>query len=218
MAAKTVICFDLDGTLVDSSEAHVRAYGFAFQKHNLPSKSYSEIISKFGQTAEQIILQLFPKLSDKKLPEIVNDKIEFFISNTFKLVKPFSGVSEALKKLNEKYALALISNSTPDEILLALKQVKIPSKTFSVILGKGNMEPKPSPDAIKKIEHKTGSRVEFVVGDTVYDIKTGKNAGKKTIAVLTGIHDIQTLGNENPTMIIKSTAILPQILEGDLWE
>lgn len=218
MAAKTVICFDLDGTLVDSSEAHVRAYNFAFQKHNLPSKSYDDIISKFGQTAEQIILQLFPQLPEKKLPFVVNDKIGFFTGSTFRLVKPFPGISDALKKLQEKYALALVSNSIQEEILLALKQAKIPAKLFSVILGKGKMEPKPSPDAIKKIEHKTGSRVEFVVGDTTYDIKMGKNAGKKTVAVLTGANDIKTLNAENPTMIIKSVAILPAILEGDLWE
>lgn len=217
MAAKTVICFDLDGTLIDSSEAHVRAYNFAFQKNNIPTKTYSEIISKFGQTAEQIILQFFPGLSEKKLQYVLKDKIEFFTENTFKLVKPLEGVADALKKLKETHILALISNATREEMLLALKQVKISPKLFAAILGKGEMEPKPSPDAIKKIEKKTGSRVEYVIGDTVYDVKTGKNAGKKTIAVLTGVNNIKTLGAENPTMIIKSVAVLPEMLEGELW-
>ncbi len=218
MAAKTVICLDLDGTLVDSSEAHVRSYNFAFHKNNLPSKTYNEIISRFGQTAEHIIQQLFPRLPENKIPAIVTDKIEFFVNSTFKLVKPLPGVSNALKKLKEKYTLALVSNATQPEIAHALKQAKISPRIFAVILGKEKMSPKPSPDAIKKIESAVKSRVEFVVGDTVYDIKMGKNAGKKTIAVLTGANDLRTLGAEKPTMIIKSAAILPQILEGDLWE
>ncbi|MFH0868609.1 MAG: HAD family hydrolase [archaeon] len=214
--ARTVICFDLDGTLADTLEAHFRSFNFAFQKNNLPTKSYPEVISKFGQPSEKIILGLFPKLSDRKLPEVAKDKIDFFISTTFRLTKPIEGVLESLKKLKERYAIALASNSTHKEILQILKEAKIPAKVFDIIIGKGDFEPKPSPDVIKKVEKKSGARVEFIVGDTVYDLKAGKAAGVKTIAVLSGAGDIKTLGSEDPTMIIKSVAVLPEILEGEM--
>jgi len=214
--AKAVICFDLDGTLADTLEAHFRSFNFAFQKNNLPARSYPEIISKFGQPSEKIIMALFPKLSDRKLPEVARDKIDFFTSSTFRLTKSIEGVAESLKKLREKYAIALASNSTHKEILLILKEAKIPAKIFDVIIGNGEFEPKPSPDAIKKVAKKSGARVEFIVGDTIYDVKAGKAAGVKTIAVLSGAGDIKALGSEEPTMIIKSVAVLPEILEGDL--
>lgn len=214
--ARTVICFDLDGTLADTFEAHVRAFNFAFQKNNLPTKTYRDIIANFGDTAEHIVAKLFPKLSDRKLPQVVRDKVDFFNKGTFKLVKPIEGAAGALELLKEKYALALVSGSTHMEILLTLKEVKIPAKIFDVILGKGEFEPKPSPDAVKKVEKKIGSGVEYFVGDTIYDIKTGRSAGAKTVAVLGGAEDVKMLGSENPTMIIKSVAVLPEILEGEL--
>lgn len=214
--ARTIICFDLDGTLANTFDAHIRAYNFAFQKNNLPTKTYRDIISNFGDTAEHIIMKLFPKLSDRKLPAVVKDKVDFFNRDTFKLVKPIEGAAEALDLLKERHVLALVSGSTHREIMLTLKEVGIPAKVFDIILGKGEFEPKPSPDAVKKIEGKLGLKVEYVVGDTVYDIKTGRSAGAKTVAVLSGAENVKMLGSENPTMIIKSVAVLPEILEGEL--
>jgi len=216
MAAKTVICLDLDGTLADSIDAHVKAYNLAFRKNGLPAKSRREIVARFGQPAKKIISHLFPKTPYQKLSSVVEDKHEFFLKKTFAFVKSFEGIPAALKKLDEKYILALISNADHREIVQTLKRVKIPAKLFAVILGEGEFAPKPSPEFVKKVEAKLGKRVEFVVGDTVYDIKSGKAAHVKTIAVLSGVHNLAILGAENPTMIIKSVAVLPEILEGKL--
>jgi len=218
MAAKTVICLDLDGTLADSIDAHVQAYNLAFRKNGLPAKSRREITATFGQPAGKIIKHLFPKTPNQKLFSVLKDKHEFFLKETYKLVRSFGGIANALEKLKEKYILALISNAAHEEIVKTLKQVKISKKLFDTILGEGEFEPKPSPEFVKKVENKIGRRVEFVVGDTIYDIKSGKAAHVKTIAVLSGVQDIKTLGAEDPTMIIKSVAVLPEILEGDLMQ
>ena len=77
-------------------------------------------------------------------------------------------------------------------------------------------KPKPSPEIVRKVEEKLEARVEYFIGDTIYDIETGKAAKVKTVAVLSGAGKIKELAEKNPTMIIESIAILPDILEGRL--
>jgi phosphoglycolate phosphatase-like HAD superfamily hydrolase len=42
------------------------------------------------------------------------------------------------------------------------------------------------------------------VGDSHVDIRAGIAAGMKTIGVLTGLDDYETLERENPTMILET--------------
>ena len=50
------------------------------------------------------------------------------------------------------------------------------------------------------------------VGDTRVDVRAGKAAGMKTVGVLTGFDDYDTLSNEKPDAIIDSIAQLNQTL------
>ena len=213
---KKVICFDLDGTILDSARAHAESFKMAFKKNNLPYRSSGEIISNLGPPAEIIVKKLHPRISKRKLEQTVKDKNEFLLKKTATLAKPIPGVVEALKELKKYYKLALISNSIHEEIVKLLKAAKIPPRLFDVILGKGEMDHKPSKEVVKNVEKLARAKVEYFVGDTTFDIKTGKAAGVKTIAVLSGIHDIKQLGDEDPTMIIESVAVLPEILLGRL--
>jgi phosphoglycolate phosphatase len=216
MAAKTIICFDLDGTLADTTEAHAASFQKAFEKNHLAYKTSSEIVAKFGLTAEDIVKDLFPKISKRKLPKVVEDKIEIFVQSDFNLTKPILGVADALQELKKTHKLALVSNAIHEEIIAILKKAGIKPTIFDVILGSHEMDHKPEPQIVKNVEKAVGGKVEYFVGDTIYDVKTGKAAKVKTIAVLSGIHDIKKLGSENPTIIIKSVALLPEMLKGEL--
>jgi phosphoglycolate phosphatase-like HAD superfamily hydrolase len=52
-----------------------------------------------------------------------------------------------------------------------------------------------------------------VVGDSVADIRAGKNGGARTVGVLSGIFSRQELERENPDLIIESVKELPDYLE-----
>ena len=213
---KKIICTDLDGTILESRRAHATAFKLAFKKNNLPFRSSDEIVSLFGPPAETIIKRLYPKISKRKLEQTVKDKNNFVLKKTGILSKPIDGVVGALKELRKHYKIALISNSRHDEIIVLLKAAKISPRLFYVILGYGETAPKPSKAIVKNIEKIAKGRVEFFIGDTIYDIKTGKAAGVKTVAVLSGIHDIKQLGDEDPTLIIENISVLPEILFGRL--
>ena len=204
---KKIICTDLDGTILESRRAHAAAFKLAAQKNNLPFRGSDEIVSLFGPPAEVIVKKLYPKISKRKLEQTVKDKNDFLLKKTGNLAKPIDDVVGALKELRKHYQIALISNSRHDEIVVLLKAAKISPRLFDIILGYGETAPKPSKEIVKNIEKIAKGRVEFFIGDTIYDIKTGKAAGVKTVAVLSGIHDVKQLGDEDPTMLIENIAV-----------
>ena len=214
---KTILCFDLDGTLADSTQAYVEAFKLAFDRNNLPPRGSDEIKKWFGLPALQIIKNLYPRISDRKLPTVAKHKTEFFLEKTFKLVKPITGVSEAIEELKKNYFLAVVSNSSKDEIVSVLRQAGIPPRTFDAAVAASDVAyGKPDGDEIFKVQEKLKAKCEYVIGDTTYDVVAGKAAGRKTVAVLSGIHNLEQLGAENPTIIIKSVALLPDLLFGRL--
>ena len=217
MAAEDkIICLDLDGTLVNSQEAHAQSFNLAFQKNNLPIKPIDFVISKFGPPAEGVIKAIFPKISDRKLRQVIKDKRRLFVEKAASLTKEIPGVKEALEELRQDFTLVLVSNATKEEIEVTIKAAGIKKGLFAAILGYPEMHAKPDPDIIDLVEEKVDGRVEYFVGDTTNDIQTGNMAEIKTIAVLTGVHDVKTLGAEDPTIIIESVALLPEYFRGDL--
>jgi HAD superfamily hydrolase (TIGR01549 family) len=211
-----IICFDLDGTLIDSNEAHAVSFNLAFEKNNLPQQRFEKIIAKFGPPAEDIVKILFPQLSERKLHQVVADKRIFLVERTWKLTKPLPGVAEAVKKLSKKFKLVIYTHSTMDEITVMMRAAKLDKKLFFKILDSNDMHKKPDPDIIDAVEEKADGKVEWIVGDTTYDIETGNNANVQTIAVLTGVHSAGILQKEKPTIILQSVAMLPEYFEGEL--
>ncbi|HIH14437.1 MAG TPA: HAD family hydrolase [Nanoarchaeota archaeon] len=213
MTAKTILCFDLDGTLINSNEAHIASFTKAIELNNLPFVPSRTLLALFGKPADVIVRTLFPDIPERKIQKVAKDKSDFMIKDTYKLVKQVPGAVEALEMLKEKYYIALISNSQHDDITALLKGAGIPAKLFDAAACRQEVaHGKPAPDEIFKIEKKLNAKVEYVIGDTIYDLMAGKAAGKKTIAVLSGVHDMALLSTENPNVIIESVAVLPDLL------
>jgi HAD superfamily hydrolase (TIGR01549 family) len=211
-----ILAFDLDGTLVDSQLAHARSFNMAFKKHGLEEQPDNFVVSKFGPTAEVVVRSIFPELHTDRVSQIAKDKRDFFIRDTYKLAKPIEGVLEALKELKKNFKLALVSNATHAEIEAMMRATGIRKSWFAAIFGHGEIHAKPDADIIDAVEQKAKGRVEYFIGDTIFDIRTGNNGEVKTIAVLTGVHDLKTLGKEDPTIIIESVALLPSYFKDEL--
>ncbi len=208
-----LLCIDLDNTLIDSDKPHILAYNKAFKKHKLKKISAKKIKKLFGLVGSEIVKKLFPKLSEKEINEIVNSHDYFLNKETKKHLKPFKGVKLTLKKLKEKYKLAVISNCRHKEILIILKTVKINPKIFSAIIGNDDVNnPKPFPDEILKAQKLLHLKAKFMIGDSIYDIKAGKKAKVKTIAVLTGNHSKIELKKEQPDYLLNNFKDILRIL------
>ncbi len=213
MANKKLICFDMDGTLIDADKAHIEAYFKAFKKNNLKKIKKKELVSKFGIVGRLVVKKLYPKLTEKKIKKVIDDHDYFLINETCGYAKPINYAKKIIKSLREKFKIALISNCKRKTMLTILKEAGFDKRWFDLILGSDEIKkPKPAPDAILKAERILKLDAEYMIGDTIYDVKAGKSSKTKTIAVLTGNHTRKMLKKENPDLIIKSVKELKKIL------
>lgn len=211
---QNIICFDMDGTLINSFPAHTKAFNKAFEANGLSKQPEKNLMKLFGIKAEIIIKKIFPNISDRKLKACIDDFHKFLEEETYVNTKPIDGAMDALKKLKKDWKLALVSGTFKSEIQLLLREGGIDQRIFDVVIGGNEVKhEKPSPDLIKKAESILNANVEWVVGDTVWDIKAGKAAKVKTVAVLTGKTPLEELVKSDPTMIIQSVYMLPEALK-----
>jgi HAD superfamily hydrolase (TIGR01509 family) len=208
------IFFDLDGTIVDSREAYYEAARTAFQA--------------MGQEPPETGAALeIPRRLEQKQP--INDIIKgdthkflhvylkTYYSITTEKTKPVPNISTALEILSTKAKLALITmRSVPKEsIIKELERFSIAKYFTYVVTALDTHKPKPSPEALIKCVKALDVQICdcIIVGDSINDIKAGKAAGAKTVAVLSGLFSREDFVKEHPDLIIKDATSLPNFIE-----
>jgi phosphoglycolate phosphatase len=208
------ILFDLDGTLVDSKPAYLKAAQITFKKLGLKPLSDEESIE-------------IPRRLEKKLPLDLKIKsklsvfLEIYLNSYYSVsgseTKLISKVPDTLDKLSKTMKLALVTmRSVPrDSIINELEKFKIAKYFDHIVTALDTNEPKPSPEALLKSAKNLNLEADdcIIVGDSVNDIRAGKAAGAKTAAVLSGIFSLQELAKEKPNFIMRNINSLPYFIE-----
>lgn len=208
-----LICFDMDNTLVYAQKLHVYAFHEAFKTCNLPKRKTKDILEVLSLEGSVLVKILYPKLSEKEIKKVVDEHDRFVVKNAKHYITRIPGAVPMLQKLKKRYKLALLSNAKKKEIVATLQAAKISPKLFDVIIGNDAVKhPKPAPDEMFKAQKLLNIRKGYMVGDATYDIRAGKQAGLKTIAVCTGHHTKKELQKEKPYKILKSVAELSKVL------
>ncbi len=200
------ILVDLDGTLVDSREAYYEAFKIAIK--TIKAKNFDihmafEIPKRLEQNKP--INDLIP---EKTAGKFLETYLKTYYGLTEKKTKMLPNVQKTLEKLSAKTRLALITmRYVPKEnIIRELEKFGLAKYFNCVTTALDTSFPKPSPEALIKsaeqIEVEIGECA--VVGDSVADVKAGKNAGAKTVAVLSGIFTREELEKEKPDLILNN--------------
>jgi len=206
---------DLDGTLVDSRRAYVEAFEAGMKAIGRTNFSYRMIFE-------------IPRRLEMKLPidELIGNEestekflkayLATYYNTTFYKSKPFPNVLQTLERLSTKFSLALITMRFVDRMKLIRELKKLGlHRYFRVVVTALDVEsPKPSPEALLKCAKclKVSTDECAVVGDSVVDIRAGKRAGAKTIAVLSGLFCKEELEMERPNVIVNNFNRIPHVL------
>jgi len=209
-----VICFDLDGTLIDSLQPYFKSFNSALKNYNLKPISLRKFKAYFGSSSVKVVWMMYPNLGYEDVKEILINRNNLFVSKFLNFIRPIKGVKVLLKKLKKNHTLVLYSTSSRKRILESLKQVGIDPKLFSLILGGDEVRKiKPDPDGIFKIQKLLGKKIDYLVGDSVYDIMAGNSAGVKVVGVLTGTASKEKFKRYKPFKIINDIIKLEGVLK-----
>lgn len=207
------VLFDLDGTLLNSTESNYRAFKVVGEKMNATSKLTLE---RYLEWYSPNYFELYEKMGipEKDWPKASQIWREYYISHE----KPdlFPHVIDVLSYLrSKKYKLGLVTSGSVNRVNSDLERKKIRDFFEVVVYGEGfkKEELKPSPKqllvALEKMEETADGAC--YVGDTPPDIEAGRRAGMMTIAVTTGFGLAKKIEESEPDMIIDSLEELERI-------
>ena len=96
--------------------------------------------------------------------------------------------------------------SNKKNLICLLKNAKLTKDYFDVIITANHVKhPKQNPEEVYLAEKIIKAKTKYVIGDSVYDILTARNAKTKSIIILGGSNTpIKELKRLRPTYIFKS--------------
>ncbi|WP_013334615.1 HAD family hydrolase [Gloeothece verrucosa] len=189
MSLKGVL-LDVDGTLVNSNDAHAQAWVEAFKKFAYDI-SFEEVRPLIGMGGDKVISLLVPGLTDSKGvgKEISSFRQQLIINQYGTKLSPTPGARQLLlKMLSEGLELIVASSAKSDELSVLLKSGGIDDLLPQATTSSDVDNSKPEPDIVQAALDKINLPPEQVLmlGDTPYDIEAASRAGINVIALRCG--------------------------------
>jgi HAD superfamily hydrolase (TIGR01509 family) len=183
------VLLDVDGTLVDSNEAHVHAWIEALSDagHDVPPSLVRPLI---GMGGDRLIETLTGWPRDSKHAEKLSSKrSDIFREKWLRTVRPLIGSRRLLLRLREQGYQYAIATAAKDEELMPLLEIAdivdlCPTRTTSSDVDQS----KPAPDILEAAFGKLAAERSrtVMVGDTPYDLQAARSANLHFIGVTTG--------------------------------
>jgi len=204
---ENIILFDLDGTLIDSTDAIVSTFHHAFKEMNYEFKGTDQdIMDLIGHPLEIMFLEL--GVDDEIVWDFVHAyKNRYREISTEKTLLLDSAI-EALENASKFARLSVVTTKTGAYTIPLLEHFDI-LKYFEVITGREHVEnPKPHPEPIlKTLDQMKIAKTSniWMIGDTQLDIIAANGAGINSVGVLCGYGNEDSL--KQYTSFISKNAI-----------
>lgn len=185
----TTVLLDVDGTLVDSNDAHAQAWVRAFAEHDV-TVHYEEIRRAIGMGGDQ----LMPRVSDieeesERGQAIAKRRREIFTTEFLPTLKPLRGAGELVAAIAARGYKTVAASSAQAEELERLLEIAGAGDLLDATTSSDDAEAsKPAPDIIQAALGRAGVDAEaaIMIGDTPYDIEAARRARVPTLAFRSG--------------------------------
>jgi HAD superfamily hydrolase (TIGR01549 family) len=213
------VIFDMDGTLIDSIDLYHAILRDIMESLGMELTLSRELLFETLSQGKRLADIIFPP--DMKNRGSTVEQFSALAMNAFKEtfsrgdVELIDGVIPLFEELTQRgFRLAIVTSSITEVIVPFLKAKKL-DPYLNCVLGRAEVpQLKPLPDPLLKCMEvlDVQPRESMYVGDSAVDIQAGKAAGARTVGVLTGTSDLNSLKAEAPDAILDSVGDLLTIL------
>jgi len=190
------LCFDLDGTLIDTAPDLIRVLNAVISEENLPETEFDEARKAVGYGSRALINGALAR-ENKTLPKARIDDLQqlflkLYAEDICQLSKPFPGVVDTLKTLKLSGAELSVCTNKPGYLARPLIEKLGLSRLFVRTIGSDDLvRNKPYADHIwKAAGHRGQHRKIVMVGDSRPDILSARNAKVPSILMAYGYSTI----------------------------
>ncbi len=189
-----IILFDLDGTLIDSTEAILESFSVAFKIFEKTVPADELIKAEIGHPLDVMFQTL--GVEEAKVWDYVDAyKLHYRKISCAKTVL-LPHAREAIELASRYATLGVVTTKTAKYSIELLEHMGL-MEYFEVLIGREDVEnPKPHPEPVYKALSKLQSVTSkcWMVGDTCMDMYAAKAAGIEGIAVTCGYGSREVLG------------------------
>jgi HAD superfamily hydrolase (TIGR01509 family) len=186
---RPVVILDVDGTLIDSNDAHARAWVDVGEEFGRRIR-FEEVRPLIGMGGDKVLPMLTGlQEDDAEGRRMTERRGEIFRERYLRELRPFPGTRELLERLRaEGRRLVVASSASEEDLGLLLEQAGVAGLIEESTSSSDAEESKPEPDIVQAALQRAGVAATDAVmlGDTPYDVAAAGRAGVPLIAVRCG--------------------------------
>lgn len=216
------ILFDLDGTLLDTSQDFYIAINKVLDAEKRPIADYTIIRDAISFGSKRIIAAAFQNEnlddaeSDAHIERLLPQFLDYYAATEFKNTFAFTGIDallDSIEQANMRWGIVTNKRQILTEPLL--KNTGYLARSACIVCGDTTSRPKPAPDPLLHACKLLNVKPEecIFIGDSINDILAGKAAGMRTIAAAFGFipRDVQVEDWQADAIVHRPDEIFPWI-------
>lgn len=190
MAERTrAVILDVDGTLIDSNDAHARAWVDVGEEfgYDIPFEKVRPLIGMGGDK----VLPMLTGLSEEseRGRRVKERRGEIFRGRYLPELRPFDGARELLERMRDDgHTLVVATSASKEDMSALLERAGIADLIEEATSSSDAEDSKPDPDIVQAALRDAGEPPERTVmlGDTPYDVAACRHAGVRLVALRCG--------------------------------
>ena len=197
--------FDWSGVVSDDRPSVYEANMILFDLYRIPRITFQEWLEESKASASDLLASKGVTEPKEYLEQLYKQELDFVIQRGI-VPTVYPDALEVFRSLYEREIPISVVSSHPEE---NLRGEAIKYELLSYIHTLISTRDKPS--SIKRLCKGLVDSLELLyIGDTIFDIRSGKAAGVRTGGITTGYHSRKRLESENPDYVFNS---LTEMLE-----
>lgn len=189
METVPTLLLDIDGTLVDSNDAHAASwvdtladFGFAVP--------FTRVRSLIGKGSDKLLPELTDIESDSLLGRaITHARAARFAQHYLPKIEPFPKAKELISRVHgDGYRIVIATSAAEDEMAGLLHVAEVEPWLYERTSSQDAAQSKPDPDIIEAALARADvpAAAAIMLGDTPYDVSAATHAGVRTVALRCG--------------------------------
>lgn len=210
------VLFDLDGTLIDSSEGIIKSVRYALSYYGMEETDTDKLYQFIGPPLSDSFQKIYGFSREQAVEAVEVYRQRYNKTGIFEC-RLYPGVEECIRTLRKQGLRIGMASSKPEQSCRRILEHFGILSLFDEVVGAtfdGTRERKEDVlrEAFRRWEDLSLSQM-CLIGDTVYDVAGAAAAGIDCIAVTYGFGDVEQMKQAGAAAVCEQICQLPQLIQ-----